>query len=165
MKDLSKYIEESLLDDEDILMNDIDNMVESKSWIKKFSDFEKFDDYLEEFEKSLIKYGAKKITASKIKGGEYMIRFFKDELGDYINVGFYIYYPADANNYRRVNVIKMTVKDWLRHKPYLKDQIRFNVSKHSVVDSSALKHKRLGKMYSLPEKYYKLIDFIREKSK
>ena len=51
MKDLSKYIGESLLDDEDILMNDIDNIVELKSWIKKFSDFEKFYDYLEEFEK------------------------------------------------------------------------------------------------------------------
>lgn len=163
MKDLNKYINESLFDIDDNI-DKLDDVAELHSWIQKFSDFNKFDHNTTEFLETILKEGSKNISRSKIKGGEYMVKFIDDEIGHYHNTGFYIYYPASSTTWRRVNIVRREVKDYLVGKRDLKNGIDFNDFENSVTDISLIRHRNQS-YYTLPKKYIKLIELIREKSK
>lgn len=163
MKDLNKYINESLFDIDDNI-DKLDDVAELHNWIQKFSDFNKFDHNTTEFLETILKEGSKSISRSKIKGGEYMVKFIDDEIGHYHNTGFYIYYPASSTTWRRVNIVRREVKDYLVGKRDLKNGIDFNDFENSVTDISLIRHRNQS-YYTLPKKYIKLIELIREKSK
>lgn len=163
MKNLYKYIKESIFDVDDNI-NKLDDIAELHNWIQKFSDFNKFDQNTTKFLETILKEGSKIISRSKIKGGEYMVKFIDDENGDYYNTGFYIYYPASSTTWRRVNVVRREVKDYLVGKRDLKNKIDFNDFKNSTTDISLIRHRNQS-YYTLPKKYIKLIELIREKSK
>lgn len=163
MKNLSKYIQESIFDIDDNI-DKLDDVAELHNWIQKFSDFNKFDQNTTKFLETILKEGSKSISRSKIKGGEYMVKFIDDENGDYHNTGFYIYYPASSTTWRRVNVVRREVKNYLVGKRGLENKIDFNDFKNSVTDISLIRHRNQS-YYTLPKKYIKLIELIREKSK
>lgn len=163
MKDLNKYINESLFDIDDNI-DKLDDVAELHNWIQKFSDFNKFDQNTTKFLETILKEGSKSISRSKIKGGEYMVKFIDDEIGHYHNTGFYIYYPASSTTWRRVNIVRREVKDYLVGKRDLKNGIDFNDFENSVTDISLIRHRNQS-YYTLPKKYIKLIELIREKSK
>lgn len=163
MKNLTKYIKESIFDIDDNI-DKLKDVAELHNWIRKFSDFNKFDQNTTEFLTTILKEGSKIISRSKIKGGEYMVKFIDDENGYYHNTGLYIYYPASSTTWRRVNVVRREVKDYLVGKRELENKIEFNDFKNSVTDISLIRHRNQS-YYTLPKKYIKLIELIREKSK
>lgn len=170
MKDLEKYISESIFDEEDNIAT-MDTLVEMKNWIKKLSNADSYARTLDEIEKTIAKVSRKITKPSEIEEGEYLIAFYKDadkgtDNSNYIQCGLWIYYPYDRRGWKYVNANKSLVKDTKKNKrdPYLKDTIHFVDFKLSTTDISMMRRHITvyDAVYVLPAKYYKLIDLISE---
>ena len=166
MKDLEKYITESIFDEEDNIES-LDTLVEMKNWIKKLSNANSYVKTLDDIEKVMAKKSRKVQTPSDVMEGQYYIAFYKDvDNYNYIQCGLWIYYPYDRRGWKYVNANKAIVKDTKKNKrdPYLKDAIHFTDFKLSTTDISMMRRHITvyDAVYVLPAKYYKLIDLISE---
>lgn len=166
MKDLEKYIRESIFDEEDNIST-MDAFVEMKNWIKKLSKAKEYEKTLDDIEKVMTRNSYKITKSSEVKEGEYFITFYRNvDNPNFIQSGIYIFYPQARRGWKYVNINKAVVKDTVKDKytQYLKNAINFSDFKYSVIDISnaANLFDANDSVYIFPEKYYKLIDLIRE---
>lgn len=155
MKTLEKYIYESLFD----IDNNIDkvgDIVACKKWVDTFEATNDFKSSISEFISDLEKDGAK-ITNKPIPNS-YMVYYKK--MNDNSLYNWYIKFiiPNDKTSWK-IAMIGRTGRMGGRKFVYIySDAMVADISK---VESDIKK----DRAYVLPEKYYKIIDIIHERSK
>lgn len=155
MKDLNKYIRESILD----VNNNIDkvsDVVACKKWIDTFEATDDFKSSISEFISDLEKDGAK-FTKKPIPN-TYMVYYKK--MNDNSLYNWYIKFmiPNDKTSWKTA-MIGRTGKKFNKKFNYVYSDMM--TSDISIIERDIKK----DGAYVLPEKYYKIIDIIRERSK
>lgn len=146
---------ESLLDDEDIQMDNLSNIAEIYKWVDKFSSTKNFKKTIEEFVNELKKSNLIKIKHNSIKGGEKLFSIRYNNSKEYYEVVISFFFPIRGNEWGATHIAKIQDR--------YSGEIKFLYPSSLIMDKSALK--RYKELYILPDKYGKLIDLIREKAK
>lgn len=155
MKNLTKYIKESIFDIDDNI-DKVSDVVTCKKWVDTFEITNDFKSSISEFISDLEKAGAK--FTKKPISNTYMVYYKK--MNDNSLYNWYIKFiiPNDKTSWKSA-LIGRTGR-------VLGRKIKYVYSDTTTSDISIIKRdiKKDG-AYVLPEKYYKMIDIIRERSK
>lgn len=156
MIDLYKYINESIFDDEDTHMDNLDKVADI-AYIKKLlkkDDFDDFEKSIDEVE-NMIKKNHVKIPASKIDYGNKYIEFNKGkQMNKYLSIT--IYSPS-ITNVKKLDILKISFSDTNRFRVFCgrtKSEVRSNA---------------IGQfyrtIYELPKEYEWMIEWFKEEFK
>ena len=154
MKNLSKYIRESIFD----IDNNIDKVEDEvifKAWINKFENTSNFEKTYNDFLKDIIKRGGKHITSNSLKGGEIFCRCKINKPTDYYQWFITFYWPATSKYWKQVSIGHAG-----------KVGIIFAYPDKTLLDKSSICNRIESEdIISLPKIYLKLINLICERSK
>lgn len=151
MKDLNKYINESLFDIDD----NIDDL-ELTKWVIRFENTPNLQKTIEEFIDEAIKNGAYQTTAPKLKGDEIFIRYVFNNPGDIYESLIYFYWPESNKMWRQFLIVKEGHNK----------KVKFNNYSQSLVSRAKYCDMVLNKkVIVLPKQYIKLIESLCERYK
>ena len=151
MKDLGKYIEESIFDVDD----NIENM-DVEIWVTKFENSSNLQKTIEEFINTVIMNGAYKTTAPKLKGNEIFVRYVFNKPGDIYEYLIQLYWPESNKMWRQFLIVKEGHNK----------KVKFNNYSQSLISRAKYCDMVLNKdVIVLPQKYIKLIDKLCERYK
>lgn len=152
MKDLNKYINESLFDIDDNI-----NDLELTKWVIRFENTSNLQKTIEEFIDDAIKNGAYQTTAPKLKGDEIFIRYVFNNPGDIYESLINFYWPHSRKVWCQFLINKHGQGDKkLKFKNYSESLITKTRYCDLVVDK---------KVIVLPKQYIKLIEYFCERYK
>jgi hypothetical protein len=152
MKDLNKYINESLFD----IDNSIDNL-ELTKWVIRFENTSNLQKTIEEFIDEAIKNGAYQTTAPKLKGDEIFIRYVFDNPGDTYESLIDFYWPHSHKIWCQFHIIKKGQGD---------KKIKFNNWSDALISRTRYCDFVIDKkVIVLPKQYIKLIELLCERYK
>ena len=152
MKDLNKYINESLFDIDD----NIDDL-ELTKWVIRFENTSNLQKTIEEFIDEAIKNGAYQTTAPKLKGDEIFIRYVFNNPGDIYESMIDFYWPHSHKVWRQFHIIKNGQGD---------KKLKFNNYSESLITRARYCDLVVDKkVIVLPKQYIKLIKFLCERYK
>ena len=152
MKNLSKYIQESIFD----IDNNVDDL-EFTKWVIRFENTSNLQKTIEEFIDEAIKNGAYRTTAPKLKGDEIFIRYVFNNPGDTCESLITFYWPHSHKVWSQFLIIKNGHGDKkLNFKNYSESLITRARYCDLVIDK---------KVIVLPKQYIKLIESLCERSK
>lgn len=156
MKNLSKYIQESIFDDEDTHMSNLDKVADI-AYIKKLlkkDDWDDFEKATDEFEK-IIKKDYKKIPGSKVDyGNKYLIFLKGDNMWNKYNY-VCIYSPFGPKKFQSHIVAAFIRDDQTREVCFLR---YYNEPKRVISDKSdGPSYKAI---YELPKEYEWMIEWM-----
>jgi len=154
MKNLSKYIQESIFDIDDNI-DKVEDEVIFRDWLNKFKNTSNFEKTYSDFLKDIIKRGGKHITSNTLKGDEIFCRCQINNPTDYYHWFITFYWPVTSKYWKQVSIGKAG-----------KTGVRFTYPDKTLLDKSSICN-RIGTedIVSLPKIYLKLIDLICEGSK
>jgi hypothetical protein len=151
VKDLNKYIYESLFDIDDNI-----NDLELTKWVIRFENTSNLQKTIEEFIDEAIKNGGYQTTAPKLKGDEIFIRYVFNKPGDIYEYLIQFYWPESNKIWRQFLIVK---------KGHDK-KVKFNNYSQSLVSRAKYCDMVLDKnVIVLPQRYIKLIEFLCERYK
>ena len=154
MKNLSKYIRESIFD----IDNNIDKVEDEvifQEWINKFENTSNFERTYNDFLKDIIKRGGKHITSNSLKCGEIFCRCKINKPTDYYQWFITFYWPATSKYWKQVSIGQAG-----------KVGIIFAYPDKTLLDKSSICNRIESEdIISLPKIYLKLINLICERSK
>lgn len=154
MRNLTKYLYESIFDIDDNISN-VDNSTLAYKWVNEFENTNNIKKTFDKFFKEVIKQGGYREKLSKLKGDEIFCRYIINDKGSIYEWLIDFYYPVTHNAWHQVIVFKMGHKN----------NIEFNKS-DSTTDKERLLDVLLSRdIFVIPKKYIKLIELIHEKSK
>lgn len=156
MIDLYKYINESLFDDEDTHMSNLDKVADI-AYIKKLLKKDNWEDFgkaANEFEK-IIKKDYKKISGSKVNyGNKYLVFLKGDNMWNKYNY-VSIYSPYGPNNFQSHNIAAFIRDNQMQ-------EVRF--SRYYKEAKSGITGKTDGQsykaIYELPKEYEWMIEWM-----
>lgn len=152
MKDLNKYICESLFDIDD----NIDDL-ELTKWVIRFENTSNLQKTIEEFIDEAIKNGGYQTTAPKLKGDEIFIRYVFNNPGDIHESLIDFHWPHSHKVWRQFSIIKNGHGD---RELIFKNYSKFLITRARYCDLVVDK-----KVIVLPKQYIKLIEFLCERYK
>lgn len=154
MKNLSKYIQESIFD----IDNNIDKVEDEiifRDWLNKFQNTSNFEKTYSDFLKDIIKRGGKHITSNTLKGNEIFCRCKINKPTDYYQWLITFYWPATSKYWKQASIAKAE-----------KLGVRFTYPDKTLLDKSSICNRiEMEDIVSLPKIYLKLINLICERSK
>ena len=146
MKDLNKYINESLFDIDDNI-----NDLELTKWVIRFENTSNLQKTIEEFIDEAINNGAYQTTAPKLKGDEIFIRYVFNNPGDIYESMIDFYWPHSHKVWRQFHIIKNGQGD---------KKLKFNNYSESLITRARYCDLVVNKkVIVLPKQYIKLIEF------
>ena len=151
MKDLEKYIRESIFD----VWDNIEN-VDVEMWVTRFENSSNLQKTIEEFINTVIMDGAYKTTSPKLKGDEIFIRYVFNKPGDIYEYLIQFYWPESNKMWRQFLIVKKGHEKKVKFENYSQSL----VSKAKYCDMVLNKN-----VIVLPQKYIKLIDRLCERYK
>ena len=152
MKDLNKYINESLFDIDD----NIDDL-ELTKWVIRFENTSNLQKTIEEFIDEAIKNGAYQTTAPKLKGDEIFIRYVFNNPGDIYESLITFYWPHSHKVWRQFLINKHGQGD---------KKLKFNNYSESLITRAKYCDLVVDKkVIVLPKQYIKLIEYFCERYK
>ena len=156
MKDISRYIRESIFDDEDTHMSNLDKVADI-AYIKKLLKKDNWDDFekaTDEFEK-IIKKDYKKISGSKVDYGNKYLIFLKGE--NMWNKYNYvcIYHPFGPKKFQSCMVAAFTSDDQTQEVCF---RCYRNDSKSGI--SGKADGQSYKAIYELPKEYEWMIEWM-----
>lgn len=155
MKNLSKYIQESIFDIDDNI-DKIDDDVSFYKWIAEFESTSDIRKTIDDFLNDIIKRGGKLIKTNTLKGDEIFVIYAINDKVNYYEWFISFYWPKSRNLWRQASIGKTK---W--HK-----NIKFLYPDNTLSDKSRIQNMYMNKdIIILPKKYMKLINLIRERSK
>jgi hypothetical protein len=154
MKNLSKYIQESIFDIDDNI-DKVEDEIIFRDWLNKFQNTSNFEKTYSDFLKDIIKRGGKHITSNTLKGDEIFCRCQINKPTDYYQWFITFYWPVTSKYWKQVSIGMAG-----------KTGVRFTYPDKTLLDKSSICN-RIGTedIVSLPKIYLKLIDLICEGSK
>jgi hypothetical protein len=154
MKNLSKYIQESIFDIDDNI-DKVEDEIIFRDWLNKFHNTSNFEKTYSDFLKDIIKRGGKHITSNTLKGDEIFCRCQINKPTDYYQWFITFYWPVTSKYWKQVSIGKAG-----------KTGVRFVYPDKTLLDKSSICN-RIGTedIVSLPKIYLKLINLIYERSK
>ena len=156
MKNLTKYIKESIFD----IDNNIDKVEDEivcQEWINKFENTSNLQKTIEEFINEAINNGAYQTTAPKLKGDEIFIRYVFNNPGDIYESMIDFYWPHSHKVWRQFHIIKNGQGD---------KKLKFNNYSESLITRARYCDLVVDKkVIVLPKQYIKLIKFLCERYK
>ena len=154
MKNLTKYIKESIFDIENNIDN-VDDPVLAYKWIKEFQNTNNIKKTFSKFLKEVIKQGGYKEKLDNLNGNEIFCRYIINDKGSIYEWLIDFYFPTTHNAWYQGLIIKMGNKS----------NIEFEKSDYTIDKKRLLNAFLSNDIIILPKKYIKLIELIREKSK
>lgn len=151
MKDLNKYIRESLFD----IDNNVDDL-EFNQWVIRFENTSNLQKTIEEFIDEVIKNGAYQTTAPKLKGDEIFIRYVFNNPGDIYESLIDFYWPHSRKVWEHFHIIKKGQGD---------KKLKFNYSESLITRAEYCRLVMNQKVIVLPKQYIKLIESLCERYK
>lgn len=154
MKNLTKYIKESIFD----IDNNIDKVEDEivcQEWINKFENTSNFKKTYSDFLNDVIKRGGKHIISSNLKGDEIFCICKINKPTDYYQWLIIFYWPVTSKYWKQASIGKAG-----------KIGVRFAYPDKTLLDKSSICNRiESGDVVTLPKIYLKLIELIRERSK
>ena len=154
MKNLTKYIKESIFDIDNNISN-VDDPVLALKWINEFKNTNNIQKTISKFLKEVIKYGGYKEKIDNLNGDEIFCRYIINDKGSIYEWLIDFYFPTTHNAWYQGLIIKMGNKS----------NIEFEKSDYTIDKKRLLNAFLSNDIIILPKKYIKLIELIREKSK
>lgn len=156
MIDLNTYLNESIFDDEDTHMENLDKIADV-AYVKKLllkDDYHEFEKSMDEFEK-MIKKDYKKIPASKVDYGNNYLLFLKGEnmWNKYLDVS--IFSPMDSRRFQSHMIGAFAREDGTQEVDFRR---YYNESK-SVIQKK-LDGQNYKTVYELPKEYEWMIEWM-----
>ena len=112
MKNLTKYIEESIFDIDDNI-DKVEDEVVCQEWINKFENTSNFKMTYNDFLNDIIKRGGKPIIANTLKGNEIFCKCKINKPTDYYKWLIIFYWPVTSKYWEQVSIGK-TEKKWCK---------------------------------------------------
>ena len=156
MIDLYKYINESIFDDEDTHMSNLDKIADI-AYIKKLlkkDDYNEFEKSMDEFEK-MIKKDHKKIPASKVDYGNKYLIFLKGENMWNKYLGVSIYHPFGPKKFQSHMIEAFAREDSTQEIAFRR---YYNESKGVI--QNKLDGQNYKVIYELPKEYEWMIEWM-----
>lgn len=154
MKNLTKYIKESIFDIENNIDN-VDDPVLAYKWIKEFQNTNNIKKTFSKFLKEVIKQGGYKEKLDNLNGDEIFCRYIINDKGSIYEWLIDFYLPATYNTWYQGLIFKMRSESNIAF-----EKTDYTIDKKGLLDTFLSKD-----IVILPKKYIKLIELIREKSK
>ena len=154
MKNLTKYIKESIFDIDNNISN-VDDPVLALKWINEFKNTNNIQKTISKFLKEVIKQGGYKEKLDNLNGDEIFCRYIINDKGSIYEWLIDFYLPAAHNAWYQGLIIKMGSES----------NIEFEKSDYTIDKKRLLNAFLSNDIIILPKKYIKLIELIREKSK
>lgn len=154
MKNLTKYIKESIFDIDDNI-DKVEDEIVCQEWINKFENTSNFKKTYSDFLNDIIKRGGKHIISSNLKGDEIFCTCKINEPTDYYQWLIIFYWPVTSKYWKQASIGKAG-----------KIGVRFAYPDKTLLDKSSICNRIKSKdMVTLPKIYLKLINLICERSK
>ena len=155
MKNLSKYVQESIFDIDDNI-DKVDDDVFFYKWITEFESTSDIRKTINDFLNDVIKRGGKFIKSNSLKGDEIFVIYAINNKTNYYEWFISFYWPKSHNLWKQASIGK---SKW--HK-----DIKFLYPDNTLLDKSGIQNRIMNKdIIILPKKYMKLIKLICERSK
>ena len=155
MKNLSKYVQESIFDIDDNI-DKVDDDVFFYKWITEFESTSDIRKTINDFLNDVIKRGGKFIKSNSLKGDEIFVIYAINNKTNYYEWFISFYWPKSHNLWKQASIGK---SKW--HK-----DIKFLYPDNTLLDKSGIQNRNMNKdIIILPKKYMKLIKLICERSK
>ena len=154
MKNLTKYIKESIFDIENNIDN-VDDPVLAYKWIKEFQNTNNIKKTFSKFLKEVIKQGGYKEKLDNLNGNEIFYRYIINDKGSIYEWLIDFYLPTTHNAWYQGLIFKIRSESNIAF-----EKTDYTIDKKGLLDTFLSKD-----IVILPKKYIKLIELIREKSK
>ena len=154
MKNLIKYIKESIFDIDNNISN-VDDPVLALKWINEFKNTNNIQKTISKFLKEVIEYGGYKEKIDNLNGDEIFCRYIINDKGSIYEWLIDFYFPTTHNAWHQGLIFKMRSESNIAF-----ENTDYTINKKGLLDVFLSKD-----IVVLPKKYIKLIELIREKSK
>lgn len=161
MKELVKYISESILDDEDILMNDLDKSAQYYKLLSGLSNKETYDKTRSDLWHDINKI-AKEVKVSKIDTSKYYIVFQLEFSDDYKFLDTKLLIPKDHGRYMVYNLsgtkdINGRVFSILCGESVMLRDVKDALPRKSIINNIVGRQ-----IYELPQQYMFLVNLFKD---